>query len=81
MLTEKQQKAIKQFEELAARLGSEKKAGAQIGVPSSIVSQLRSESYNGDREKQFQKLYTYFETKSRAADTLRSIMRRPPFPR
>lgn len=73
MLTEKQQGAIKQFEELAARLGSEKKAGDQIGIPSSIVSQLRSETYNGDKEKQFQRLYTYFETKSRAADTYAEV--------
>lgn len=68
-MTEKQANAIKQFEDLAARLGSEKKAGDTIGVSSSIISQLRSGKYNGDVEKQFERLYTYFETKSKAADT------------
>lgn len=73
MLTEKQEKLIKQFEELAAKLGSEKKAGAQIGVASSIISQLRSETYNGDVEKQFKKLRAYFETKASAADTYTEV--------
>lgn len=72
-MTEKQEKLIKQFEELAAKLGSEKKAGAQIGVSSSIISQLRSESYNGDVEKQFEKLRAYFETKASAADTYTEV--------
>lgn len=67
-MTEKQANAIKQFEELAVRVGSEKKAGQLIGVSSSIISQLRSGKYNGDIEKQFERLYTYFETKSKAAD-------------
>lgn len=72
-MTEKQEKLIKQFEELAAKLGSEKKAGAQIGVSSSIISQLRSETYNGDVAKQFEKLRAYFETKASAADTYTEI--------
>lgn len=67
-MTEKQANAIKQFEELAVRVGSEKKAGQLIGVSSSIISQLRSGKYNGDVEKQFERLYTYFDTKSKAAD-------------
>lgn len=67
-MTEKQANAIRQFEELAVKLGSEKKAGAQIGVSSSIISQLRKGSYLGDVEKQFEKLYTYFDTKSKAAE-------------
>lgn len=67
-MTEKQANAIRQFEELAARIGSEKKAGDMIGVSSSIISQLRSGKYNGDVEKQFERLYTYFDTKSKAAD-------------
>ena len=67
-MTEKQANAIRQFEKLAARLGSEKKAGAQIGVSSSIISQLRKGTYKGDIEKQFEKIYTYFDTKSKAAD-------------
>lgn len=72
-MTEKQEKLIKQFEGLAAKLGSEKKAGAQIGVSSSIISQLRSETYNGDREKQFNKLRAYFETKANAADAYTEV--------
>ena len=63
-MTEEQEMLIKRFEELAAKLGSEKKAGAQIGVSSSIISQLRSKTYNGDVQKQFNKLRTYFETKA-----------------
>lgn len=72
-MTEKQEKLIKQFEELAAKVGSEKKAGAQIGVSSSVISQLRSETYNGDVNKQFEKLRTYFETKASAADTYTEV--------
>lgn len=72
-MTEKQANAIRQFEELAVRVGSEKKAGQLIGVSSSIISQLRSENYKGDVEKQFERLYTYFETKSKAADTYSEI--------
>lgn len=72
-MTEKQEKLIKQFEELAVKLGSEKKAGAQIGVSSSIISQLRSETYNGDVAKQFEKLRAYFETKASAADTYTEV--------
>lgn len=72
-MTEKQEKLIKQFEELAAKLGSEKKAGAQIGVSSSIISQLRSETYNGDVAKQFEKLRAYFETKANAADAYTEV--------
>ncbi|MCM1167905.1 MAG: hypothetical protein NC401_18125 [Ruminococcus sp.] len=41
-MTEKQANAIRQFEELAAKIGSEKKAGVQIGMSSSIISQLRN---------------------------------------
>lgn len=73
MLTEKQEKLIQRFEELAAKLGSEKKAGDICGVRSSIVSQLRSETYKGVVEKQFAKLEAYFDTKSKAADTYSEI--------
>lgn len=72
-MTEKQEKLIKQFENLAAKIGSEKKAGARIGVSSSVFSQLRSETYNGDKEKQFEKIRAYFETKASAADTYTEV--------
>ena len=72
-MTEEQEMLIKRFEELAAKLGSEKKAGAQIGVSSSIISQLRSKTYNGDVQKQFNKLRTYFETKASAAESYTEI--------
>lgn len=72
-MNEKQSNAIKQFEELAAKLGSEKKAGQLIGVSSSIVSQLRSGTYKGDVEKQFKKIETYFATKAKAADTYSEV--------
>lgn len=68
-MTEIQTKAIADFENLAKDLGSEKKAGERIGVSSSIISQLRSGTYKGDTDKQFEKIITYFETKSAAAET------------
>lgn len=69
MLTERQQGLIKKFEELAAQCGgSERKAGEMCGVRSSIISQLRSETYKGVVKKQFDKLEAYFATKSKAAD-------------
>lgn len=72
-MTEKQEALIKQFEELAAKLGSEKKAGAQIGVTSSIISQLRKGTYAGDTEKQFERLRAYFETKASAAESYTEV--------
>lgn len=72
-MTEKQEQLIKQFEELAAKVGSEKKAGEQIGIASSIISQLRKGTYAGDVEKQFEKLRAYFETKASAADTYTEV--------
>lgn len=72
-MTEKQEQLIKQFEELAAKVGSEKKAGEQVGVSSSIISQLRKGTYAGDVEKQFEKLHAYFETKASAADTYTEV--------
>lgn len=73
MLTEKQEQLIKRFEELAGKLGSEKKAGQAIGVSSSIISHLRSGTYKGDIKKQFAKIGAYFDTKSKAADTYSEI--------
>lgn len=72
-MTENQEKLIKKFEELAAKLGSEKKAGAQIGVPSSIISQLRKGTYKGDIEKQYERIRAYFETKASAAETYTEV--------
>ena len=72
-MTEKQQQAIENFERLAAQLGSEKKAGDRIGISSSIISQLRSGTYRGDVEKQFDKLCAYFTTKSAAAETYTEV--------
>ena len=72
-MTEKQQQAIENFERLAAQLGSEKKAGDRIGISSSIISQLRSGTYRGDVEKQFDKLCAYFATKSAAAETYTEV--------
>ena len=66
-MTEKQANAIRQFEKLAARLGSEKEAGTQIGVSSSIISRLRNEIYKGDIEKQYEKRACPFDTMLRNA--------------
>lgn len=73
-LTEEQKGLIKKFEELAAQLGgSERKAGEVCGVGSSIVSQLRSETYKGVVSKQFGILKAYFETKEKAAKTYSEV--------
>lgn len=53
-LTEEQKDLIKKFEEFAVQLGvSERKAGDICGVKSSIISQLRSGTYEGVVSKQF----------------------------
>ncbi len=67
MLTERQERLIKQFDEFAVKIGSQNKAGEIVGVRGSIISQLRSETYKGDVEKQFTILETYFDTKAKAA--------------
>lgn len=65
---ELKEKAIRLYEELAAQLGSERKAGQRIGVSSSTFSQLRSGTYQGDCRKQYEKILAYFETKAAAAE-------------
>ncbi len=73
-LTEEQKGLIKKFEELAVQLGgSQRKAGDVCGVKSSIVSQLRSGTYQGVVSKQFGILKAYFETKEKAASTYSEV--------
>ena len=76
-MTEKQELLIKKFEELARKVGSEKKAGAQIGVSSSIISQLRKGTYAGDIDKQFDRLEAYFATKASAAEKYTEVKYAP----
>lgn len=65
--TEKQQWAIDKFEKLVERTGSQNKAAKQIGIGAGIISALISGQYQGDVEKQFNKLIEYFELKQEAS--------------
>ena len=65
--TEKQQWALKQFDELAAKLGSQSKACAQIGISPAIISLLKKRTYAGNVEAQFDKIISYFDLKTEAA--------------
>lgn len=67
MFSEQQKWALEQFDALAGSLGSQNKACAQIGINTSIVSQLKSGKYAGNSDVQFSKLISYFGTKTEAA--------------
>lgn len=63
MYNTEQQWALKQFEELAEKVGSQNKACNLVGVSGAIISQLRKGVYQGDVTKQFNKLISYFKVK------------------
>lgn len=63
MYTEQQKWALKKFEELAEKVGSQNKACNLVGVSGAIISQLKKGSYGGDVNKQFEKLISYFKVK------------------
>jgi DNA transposition AAA+ family ATPase len=67
MYTEEQSAALQKFEELAAKLGSQNKACAQVGISPAIMSTLRKGTYTGDINAQFCKLNSYFTLKEEAA--------------
>lgn len=65
-LSERQQRALEQFEILAAELSSANKAGQRCGVSSSVISLIKSGTYKGSVANQLDKLIAYFDTKSKA---------------
>ncbi len=59
--------ALTKFAELEKTVGSQNKACAIVGIPSSTMSPLRRGVYKGDEDAKFAKLISYFETKEAAA--------------
>ncbi|MEG2286168.1 MAG: AAA family ATPase [Eubacterium sp.] len=66
-LTEEQLQVLKQFDQLAKVEGSQNKACQKVGISGAILSTLKSGTYNGDADKQMQKLQDYFTLKEEAA--------------
>lgn len=67
MYTQEQQRALEQFDALAAKLGSQNKACAQVGISAAVMSPLKKGTYLGDANAQIDKLISYFRVKEEAA--------------
>jgi DNA transposition AAA+ family ATPase len=65
--TDEQEWALKQFDTLAQKVGSQNKACAMIGVSAAVMSTLKKGIYAGDANAQINKLISYFRTKEEAA--------------
>lgn len=65
-------KILQKFDNLVAREGSQNKACQLVGVSGSIMSGLRSGSYKGDEDKQFEKLMAYFDLKEEEKESYRN---------
>lgn len=63
---EKEVNALLKFDELVEELGSNNKACQSIGISSGTISEIKNGKYKGDKKKQFEKLYEYFEIKEKA---------------
>lgn len=72
MKQEDKKRALEQFDTLVAKVGSQNKACNLIGISAAIISGLRSRSYKGDEDKQFEKLIAYFRVKEEAKDSYRA---------
>lgn len=73
-LTPEQQEALEKISKAAAELSiSEKKMCERIGVSSSVISQIRGGYYPGDWDKQFDKIFSYFENKTAAAEAYSEV--------
>ncbi|MGN1109054.1 MAG: AAA family ATPase [Oscillospiraceae bacterium] len=73
-LSPEQQEALEKISKAAAELGiSEKKMCERIGVSSSVISQIRGGYYPGDWDKQFDRIYSYFENKTAAAEAYSEV--------
>lgn len=66
--TERQQWALDKFAELAAQLGSQKKAAARIGISDGSISSIRKGTYGADPTGYLDRLIAYFENKEAAAE-------------
>ena len=62
-LTERQLRALEQFDALASEVGSANKAASRIGINSAAVSAIKNGSYAGNVDNQMDKLIAYFDTK------------------
>ena len=63
---EEQKGILVKLEELIAKVGSQNKVAGMLGMNGAILSSLRSGSYAGDVNKQFDKLNSYFGIKEEA---------------
>lgn len=61
--SDEQMKIIRSFEHFIPEAGSAGKAAEKIGINSSIISTLRKGKYQGNDDKIFSKLASYFEIK------------------
>lgn len=68
-LSEEQKKVLEQFDQLAKTEGSQNKACQKVGISSAIISGIRSGKYEGDADKQIQKLKDYFSVKDEAVES------------
>lgn len=66
--TERQQWALDKFAELAAQLGSQKKAAARIGISDGSISSIKKGTYGADPTGYLDRLIAYFENKEAAAE-------------
>ncbi|MCL2697925.1 MAG: AAA family ATPase [Oscillospiraceae bacterium] len=71
--TEKRQFTLNKFAELAQSCGSANKAAELIGVSASVMSSIKSNTYKGNYENVFNKVYAYFETKIAAQNTYAEV--------
>lgn len=67
--TQEQRWALRKFEELRQKAGSQNKACELVGVSAAILVELKKGTYLGNVEAQFGKLISYFKTKEEAAET------------
>ena len=72
MKQEDKKRALEQFDTLVAKVGSQNKACNLIGISAAIISGLRSGSYKGDEDKQFEKLIAYLRVKEEAKDSYKA---------
>lgn len=72
MKQEDKKRALEQFDELVAKVGSQNKACNLIGISAAIISGLRTGNYKGDEDKQFEKLMAYFQVKEEAQNSYKS---------
>lgn len=68
---------LKKFEELAEKEGSQAKACQKVGISAAIISGLKSNSYKGDIDKQYEILEDYFKLKEEAKKSFKNDTYKP----